>query len=628
MPMRIRQAAILFGAVILIGLLVLAVINFARHPSTARGPKPAIKQLSVNASNIATPAKPGTSIPHTPTARVMRTASRLPKQRDQRVAARWMSPSQARKIKLPHGFHLAQIPWTGGLRHDTLPPNVTSRAPPLDRQRQAADQTNAASGNSHITFTSNFSCGTPVNVKRVSATHYILTVTGPEVATSSSSGTFHLWFLIRLSGVKGKIIRLDFTDSMIKACQFANPLYSYCSNLNNPKNFVSKPAINGRAQFGYNGPILPDTSGQKWHFVVNVWREGKNLCLVQKFTHNHVYLSLRYPYTPKLNEVYMARLQGNPYCQVVTVGQSKDGRPLLAVEIPRPGNTPADKAKPCVLIYAREHADEVDSGWVAYGAMRFLLSAKPEAQKIRKQMQFIIIPMLDPDGAAGSFHHDITDTFVPGNPAADTKEAIEYTNFLQQWINSGRRIDIVNNLHEGQPAGKPDFYCPAASRTVVEFRAALHALQYVKQQVTARGYSSSGRVEGDSAAMDRLIAFTHTYYGAMVLPFEVNPQGVYRHLSLYGIRQIGDALAQGESQFLQSGAGKTWDQQIHSLLRQRARDWKQYGRYLNGEPALLSERGVQWKVRNARLRKLIAREGLAKVVKSRPTGRRSPGDPW
>jgi len=510
------------------------------------------------------------------------------------VATRWLSPSQAREIKLPHGFHLAQIPWTGGLRHDTLPPNVTSRAPPLDRQRQAADQADAANSNAQVTFTSNFSCGTPVNVKRLSATHYVLTVTGPEVATSSSPGTFHLWFLIRLSGVKGRIIRLDFTDSMIKACQFANPLYSYCNNLNNPKNFVSKPVAGGRAQFGYNGPILPDTSGQKWHFIVNVWREGKNLCLVQKFTHNHVYLSLRYPYTPKLNEAYMTRLQGNPYCQVVNIGKSKEGRPLLAVEIPRPGNTAADKAKPCVLIYAREHADEVDSGWVAYGAMRFLLSASPEAQKIRKQTQFIIIPMLDPDGAAQSYHNRITDTFVPGNPEIDSREAIEYTNFCQKWINSGHPIDIVNNLHEGQPAGKPDFYCPDSYPGDGQRRVTRDLLEVVRSRVTAAGCSSSGRGERSFQVSGRLDDFLLNFYGADAVPFEVNPQGVYRHLTLYEVRQIGAALAQGDSQFLQSPSGRTWAAKVQRVLTRRTASWSRYGKYLAGRGALVAEPAVQY----------------------------------
>lgn len=621
-----RQTAILFSAVILIGLLALAGWNLTHRPSHVFQSQPAIKTSTASAMGVASPGQSDTIPPAAPAQQdVLHAAGRVGPRGGKRVALRWLSPSEARKIKLPHGFHLAEIPWTGGLRHDTLPPNVTSRAPPLDRQRQAA---NAIDGNARIQFTSNFPCGTPVKVKRLSPTHYVLTVTGPEVATSSSPGTFHLWFLIRLSGTKGKIIRLDFTNSMIKACQFANPLYSYCNNLNNPKNFVSQPVSGGRAQFGYNGPILPDTGGQKWHFVVNVWREGKNLCLVQKFTHNHAYLSFRYPYTPKLNEAYMAKLKGNPYCRVVNIGKSKEGRPLLAVEIPRPGNTPEEKAKPCVLIYAREHADEVDSGWVAYGAMRFLLSNNPAAQAARASTQFIIIPMLDPDGAAQCYHNRITDTFIAGNPELDSKEAIQYTNFCQKWIDSGRPIDITNDLHEGQPSGKPDFYCPDCYHGQGQLRISHLLLERIKARVSSCGCSASARAERSSPVPDRLAGFVNSYYGSLMLPFEVNSQGVYRHLTLRDIRLIGSALVVAEARFLSNSDGRFWIEHIERELAQRRLDWKRFGRQWIGASALVSEQRVRWHARRLRLNRLITEEGLSRVADSHVTGWKSPGDPW
>ena len=628
--MRIRQAAILFGAVTVIVLLALVLWHFTKqrpiklHNGTAL----AAKAMPRVAGKAGAPGQPGTSIPHTPTAHMLHTTTHPRKRNDHRVAARWMSPSQARKIKLPHGFHLAQIPWTGGLRHDTLPPNVTSRAPPLDRQRQAADQTNAASGNTHITFASNFSCGTPVKVKRVSATHYILTFTGSE-AQAGGDGKDHYWFLLRLTGVKGKTVRLDMSNVDIKYWQFLNPVYGYCHNLNNPKNFVCKPVSHGRAQFGYNGPILPDTSGQKWHFIVNVWREGTNLCLVQKFTHNHVYLAMHYPYTPKLNEAYMARLQGNPYCRVVTVGQSKDGRPLLAVEIPRPGNTPADKAKPCVLIYAREVADEQDGSWISQGAIRFLLSSSPQAQAIRRSVQFIIIPLLDPDAAAASQHYGIALDFNNGLPLTGTKESNQYADFCQHWVNSGHGIDLAIAIDGSEPSGKPDFYCPDAFPDVLQHRTTDLLLVRVAGQVRSAGYSASERAERYRRfGENTLVGWLAGTYGTLLVPLDINAQNVYHHLVLCDIRRVGAALVYGEARFLGSKHGEAWRLHIQRLLVKRAMDWKRYGAKWIHKSALVSEQRVRWAARNVRINRLITEQGLTRVAESHVSGWSSTGDPW
>src|SRR5690606_2402445 len=117
--------------------------------------------------------------------------------------------------------------------------------------------------------------------------------------------------------------------------------------------------------------------------------------------------ALKVPYTPAYNEAYLATLKDRDGVEVIEVGRSKKNRPLRVVKI----GTGDPKVTPCVLIYAREHANEQDSSWAARGAIEHLLADTPGSQRLRSQFTFLIIPMLDPDGAAKGRYDSITSRF-------------------------------------------------------------------------------------------------------------------------------------------------------------------------------------------------------------------------
>src|SRR5205823_6181753 len=106
----------------------------------------------------------------------------------------------------------------------------------------------------------------------------------------------------------------------------------------------------GKPVAARNGPLLPDTGGQQWHYMPDVWAEGgSRLCFVHRFERD-AYVAMRVPYTPKYNEAYLASLRGRGGVEVGTIGQSREGKPLQVVKL---GSGDPTKT-PCVLIYARE----------------------------------------------------------------------------------------------------------------------------------------------------------------------------------------------------------------------------------------------------------------------------------
>lgn len=66
-----------------------------------------------------------------------------------------------------------------------------------------------------------------------------------------------------------------------------------------------------------------------------------------------------------------------------------------------------DEMKPVFVIMARIHSSETASSFVCEGIIRFLISENPMVRSILDTIDFLIIPMMNPDGVAnGNFRND------------------------------------------------------------------------------------------------------------------------------------------------------------------------------------------------------------------------------
>jgi hypothetical protein len=271
--------------------------------------------------------------------------------------------------------------------------------PPLEEARAKSEDANA-----DIHITADFDCSTPIDVTRISPTHFRVAIT---------TNGFRDWFMFRLTGVAGKTVRIDLTGDNIEMFKWwsLNPLVTYATDTNALETYTTVPSRQP-PDTAWNGAQLPPTDGQSWHFIPGVWREGptNTLSLVEHFDEDQAVIAMRVPYTPGYNQKYLAQLAAGSAAKVIQIGQSPQGRPLQLAIV---GDDPSHP-RPCVLIYAREHADEHDTSWVAQGALEYLISDDPQAQALRQRFTFIVIPLLDPDSAAASFHEVMMTSFLPG----------------------------------------------------------------------------------------------------------------------------------------------------------------------------------------------------------------------
>jgi len=245
--------------------------------------------------------------------------------------------------------------------------------PPLELARRQAENQHADGGG--IEISSDVVCAVPLAVETVSPTHFKLRF---------NREGFNNYFLFKVSGAAGQLVRFDFEQTEITRRErkwwSLNPVYSYVTDLDDPASFVSEPPpAPARPTLAWNGPLLPDTRGQKWHYVPDVWEENGHLCWVMRFEEDHAYVAMRPPYTPGYNERFLKQVAQSPHARVLTIGHSPEGRPLQIVQVGG-GSLADEQARPCILMYAREHASEQDSSVVVQGAIEFLLSAEPEAR--------------------------------------------------------------------------------------------------------------------------------------------------------------------------------------------------------------------------------------------------------
>ena len=85
----------------------------------------------------------------------------------------------------------------------------------------------------------------------------------------------------------------------------------------------------------------------------------------------------------------------SPYVVIDSIGATVQNRAIWELTI---SDNPSSDTYKRVYIHARTHPGEEESFWVADEIINFLLSDSPEANQIRSQCIFHIVPMHNPDG--------------------------------------------------------------------------------------------------------------------------------------------------------------------------------------------------------------------------------------
>lgn len=123
--------------------------------------------------------------------------------------------------------------------------------------------------------------------------------------------------------------------------------------------------------------------------------------------------------------------------------------PLLRCATPKSG-TEADE-RPVVLVLARAHPGESCGSHVMQGFMEALLSEAPAARGLRDCFEFVLVPMLNPDGVvAGNFRTDLVGDDLNRQflrPSARFHPAVHHLVYLARQLRARRRLAFCLDLH-------------------------------------------------------------------------------------------------------------------------------------------------------------------------------------
>jgi hypothetical protein len=435
--------------------------------------------------------------------------------------------------------------------------DVSSVMPPameLARQHVRSGQESAAGG---VRIVTGFEGSVPLEVEKLAEDHLSV-----RIRTDGMRN----WFMFRVEGVPpdGQIVRIDLEEVNLGKWRSLNPVYSYVQSLGDLSSFT--PATTTELPIVvHNGPMLPNTRGQAWQYIEGVWSEGTSrLSFVHQFKED-AFVAMRVPYTPSYNEAFLASVAGDRYAQVLTVGQSSQGRPLQLVKVS--AGEEAERTNPCILMYAREFPSSQDPSWAIEGLIRFLASDDPEADRLRQRFTFILLPVLDPDGAAEGVHERITYLFTPGH---SSPEVLAYAAWFEQWVDQGKRLDIALNLHNIESAESEHLSCPYGDPGRMNASEDLHAA-IVRRFRSGNGleYRVQPRI-GGGYMTNRLCGWLGYFYGPLPMLYVLNSQDQKRHLSLDETREMGRRLALACADYLESEQAKLFLAGIDHLRRGRA----------------------------------------------------------
>lgn len=296
----------------------------------------------------------------------------------------------------------------------------------------------------------------------------------------------------------------------------------------------------------------------------------------QKFAYPTAIVAMRVPYTPTLNTAFVEQLEKSRFPGVIVhhAGKSKAQRDLTIIEISDPDVTADVISRPVVLLYGAEDGDEPDGAWVVQGAINWLISDDPQATVLRKQMTFLCIPLLDPDGAADCTYAKMTYDFAMKKAdAAVRPEVLAYTKFVTSWMASGKRLDLVGNYHNvecGEIAS--NVLCPIID---IRHAAAVTALnRFVLDRLTSVQTNKQTWMTG--FADDRFMGWCSKHWGSLQIAYEISSRYPNNRLTLMQLQELGGSYVRAFGEYLQSDIFKAVLPEIETVRQKQLLDRQHY----------------------------------------------------
>ncbi len=407
-------------------------------------------------------------------------------------------------------------------------------APEIEEKRIVEERELVAAGKPQddMRVTNDFECATQfLHVQQVSPNHIVIGIPNRR-------------FLFHLTGIRGKIVRIDLIHKSESDDEtgHTNPLYSYATDIGNLAKDNLSSDINNVNRKAWNGASLPSTNEQTWHYISDTWLSNPGtLSLIHQFSENAAYIAMRPPCPPSYSEHVLQSLPSNDWIHLVEIGRSTENRPLQIVCVGT-GDELQRRAKPCVLVYAGEHSDEPDSIWAVQGMIDFLIADSPESLQARSDFEFLLIPILDPDASAKGLHGNILSGFLVNSKQSDS---ILYANWFEHRVRDGGRIDVALDLHCGGIKSSAQVACALMEGNTTRGQIASGIHSAIARRLRIQGLTVDARAWLNGWSPDRLGGWLSRRYGCLTFAYEFDSQNAITHLNTQDLKNAGKSMLEG-----------------------------------------------------------------------------------
>ncbi|KGL76066.1 Cytosolic carboxypeptidase 3, partial [Tinamus guttatus] len=139
-------------------------------------------------------------------------------------------------------------------------------------------------------------------------------------------------------------------------------------------------------------------------------RQYFSLTWTFQFPHNRdtCYFAHCYPYTYSNLQDYLVSISKDPvkskFCKIHVLCHSLARNIVYVLTITNPHEGDTEAKRKAVILTARVHPGETNSSWIMKGFLDYILGNSGNAQVLRDNFVFKVIPMLNPDGVIVGNH--------------------------------------------------------------------------------------------------------------------------------------------------------------------------------------------------------------------------------
>jgi len=162
-----------------------------------------------------------------------------------------------------------------------------------------------------------------------------------------------------------------------------------------------------------------------------------------------VWIAYAHPYpTSRLNSV-IDGVKTSEFVQIENIAKTKEGRDVTLLSI-TDFQIPAEN-KINIMILALQHAGEDAGGFMAEGLIDFLVSDDAEAIIARKYFNYMIVPMMNPDGIYNGTSRynmnmeDLNNVWLNDDKVQPEVSGVK--NSVESWYADGNEIDLFLDIH-------------------------------------------------------------------------------------------------------------------------------------------------------------------------------------